>query len=49
VAGRYGLHRQFLHAARLTFPHPVTGAEIDVRSELPADLVAALGRAEDDG
>jgi 23S rRNA pseudouridine1911/1915/1917 synthase len=49
VAGRYGLRRQFLHAARLSFPHPVTGVEIDVRSELPADLVAALGRAEDDG
>jgi 23S rRNA pseudouridine1911/1915/1917 synthase len=49
VAGRYGLHRQFLHAARLTFPHPVTGAEIDVHSELPADLVAALRRAQDDG
>ena len=42
VAGRYGLRRQFLHAARLSFPHPVTGVEIDVRSELPADLVAAL-------
>ncbi|MFZ0385454.1 MAG: RluA family pseudouridine synthase [Solirubrobacteraceae bacterium] len=49
VAGRYGLRRQFLHAARLTFPHPVTGTEIDVRSELPADLVAALRLAEDDG
>jgi 23S rRNA pseudouridine1911/1915/1917 synthase len=49
VAGRYGLRRQFLHAARLTFPHPVTGAEIDVHSELPADLVAALRRAQDDG
>jgi 23S rRNA pseudouridine1911/1915/1917 synthase len=49
VAGRYGLRRQFLHAARLTFPHPVTGAEIDVHSELPADLVAALRRAQDEG
>jgi 23S rRNA pseudouridine1911/1915/1917 synthase len=49
VAGRYGLRRQFLHAARLAFPHPVTGAEIDVRSELPADLAAALRRAQDDG
>jgi 23S rRNA pseudouridine1911/1915/1917 synthase len=49
VAGRYGLRRQFLHAARLTFPHPVTGAEIDVHSELPDDLVAALRRAQDDG
>jgi 23S rRNA pseudouridine1911/1915/1917 synthase len=49
VAGRYGLRRQFLHAARLAFPHPVTGVEIDVRSELPDDLVAALRQAEDEG
>jgi 23S rRNA pseudouridine1911/1915/1917 synthase len=49
VAGRYGLHRQFLHAARLAFPHPITGADVDVRSELPDDLVAALHRAEDEG
>jgi 23S rRNA pseudouridine1911/1915/1917 synthase len=49
VAGRYGLHRQFLHAARLAFPHPVTGVEVDVRSELPDDLVAALRQAEDEG
>jgi 23S rRNA pseudouridine1911/1915/1917 synthase len=49
VAGRYGLSRQFLHAARLAFPHPITGAEVDVRSELPDDLVAALIRAADDG
>jgi 23S rRNA pseudouridine1911/1915/1917 synthase len=46
-AGRFGLERQFLHAARLSFPHPVTGAEVDVRSELPADLRAALRRAEE--
>jgi 23S rRNA pseudouridine1911/1915/1917 synthase len=45
VAGRYGLTRQFLHAQRLAFPHPVTGAEVDVRSELPGDLVAALALA----
>src|SRR5438270_13894666 len=25
-AGELGLERQFLHAARLAFPHPVTGA-----------------------
>jgi 23S rRNA pseudouridine1911/1915/1917 synthase len=49
VAGRYGLHRQFLHAARLAFPHPITGAEVDVLSELPDDLVAALHRAEAEG
>ena len=38
--------RQFLHAARLAFLHPVTGEQVDVRSELPADLVAALAVAE---
>ena len=42
VAGDLGLERQFLHARRLRFAHPVTGAEIDVRSELPPDLAAAL-------
>ena len=42
----FGLNRQFLHAARLAFAHPVTGEPVDVRSELPADLVAALERAE---
>lgn len=44
-----GLRRQFLHAARLSFAHPITGATIDVSSPLPADLVDALGRAELDG
>jgi 23S rRNA pseudouridine1911/1915/1917 synthase len=29
---RFGLERQFLHAARLAFPHPLTGDAIDVRS-----------------
>ena len=43
---RFGLARQFLHAARLAFPHPVTGEEVDVRSDLPSDLAAALERAE---
>jgi 23S rRNA pseudouridine1911/1915/1917 synthase len=46
VAGRYGLERQFLHAQRLTFEHPVTGVTVDVSSELPADLRAALELAE---
>jgi 23S rRNA pseudouridine1911/1915/1917 synthase len=40
-----GLHRQFLHAARLAFPHPVTGEQVDARSPLPRDLAAALERA----
>lgn len=37
-----GLGRQFLHSHRLTFEHPVTGAEVDVEAPLPADLEAAL-------
>jgi len=45
VAGRYGLNRQFLHAQRLTFQHPVTGELVDVRSPLPDDLQSALDRA----
>ncbi len=44
--GRLGLRRQFLHAARLAFAHPFTGVPVEVRSPLPADLAAALGRAE---
>ena len=49
VAGRYGLDRQFLHAERLTFDHPVTGRRLDVRSPLPEDLQAALERARLEG
>jgi 23S rRNA pseudouridine1911/1915/1917 synthase len=41
-AGVLGLPRQFLHAERLAFDHPVTGAAICARSPLPPDLSAAL-------
>ena len=37
TAGLLGLERQFLHAARLAFAHPVTGAAVDV-------ALAAAGR-----
>ena len=43
--GELGLERQFLHAARLAFPHPVTGERVEAESPLPADLAAALDRA----
>ena len=43
--GRLGLERQFLHATRLAFAHPVTGEPVDVSSPLPPDLQAALDRA----
>ena len=40
--GDLGLQRQFLHAARLAFVHPFTGAGVDVSSPLPPDLARAL-------
>ena len=45
VAGRFGLRRQFLHAQRLAFAHPISGAPLDVRSALPDDLADALSAA----
>jgi 23S rRNA pseudouridine1911/1915/1917 synthase len=42
---RYGLRRQFLHAHRLAFRHPRTGAPLDFSSPLPDDLAAALEAA----
>ena len=35
---RLGLTRQFLHAAKLTFKHPVSGADTCCESKPPADL-----------
>jgi 23S rRNA pseudouridine1911/1915/1917 synthase len=47
--GAYGLQRQFLHAQRLAFAHPVTAAAVDLRSPLPEDLARALELAEAEG
>jgi len=41
-APRYGLRRQFLHAHRLAFDHPVSGERLAFESALPEDLAAAL-------
>ncbi len=41
----HGLRRQFLHAHRLGFTHPVSGERLTFTSELPDDLVAGLERA----
>jgi 23S rRNA pseudouridine1911/1915/1917 synthase len=38
------LKRQFLHAWRLGFPHPLTGEPLEVESPLPPELQAALER-----
>jgi 23S rRNA pseudouridine1911/1915/1917 synthase len=43
--GELGLERQFLHAARLAFPHPMSGEPVETESPLPPDLEAALARA----
>lgn len=40
-----GLERQFLHAARLAFPHPFEEQPVEVESPLPPDLEAALDLA----
>ncbi|HEX7060116.1 MAG TPA: RluA family pseudouridine synthase [Solirubrobacterales bacterium] len=44
-AAKYGLERQFLHAHRLAFQHPVSGEALALTSELPPDLVSALQAA----
>lgn len=44
-AGRHGLKRQFLHAARLELVHPLSGETLRFDSDLPGDLREALDRA----
>jgi 23S rRNA pseudouridine1911/1915/1917 synthase len=41
-----GLARQFLHAAELAFPHPVTGERVETSSPLPPELERVLDRPE---
>ena len=45
LEGDLGLERQFLHAERLAFTHPVTGTAVELESPLPEELAAALERA----
>ena len=49
TAGAYGLRRQFLHAARLSFTHPMSAETVDVSSPLPDDLELALRQARAGG
>ena len=41
-----GLTRPFLHAAELSFDHPVTGERMTFTSPLPPDLAAFLATLE---
>jgi 23S rRNA pseudouridine1911/1915/1917 synthase len=42
LSARLGLSRQWLHAKRLGFAHPSTGAPVSFESDYPADLQHAL-------
>ena len=42
---RLGLERQFLHANKLMFSHPITGGQVACESKPPADLLRSLGAA----
>lgn len=42
LAGRLGLERQWLHAVRLGFDHPVRGEHVTFESPYPTDLQDAL-------
>jgi 23S rRNA pseudouridine1911/1915/1917 synthase len=44
LSARLGLHRQWLHAVRLAFDHPGTGARLELTSGYPDDLATALDR-----
>ena len=44
LAARLGLTRQWLHARRLGFRHPADGRWLELLSEYPVDLAAALDR-----
>lgn len=42
LAARLGLHRQWLHAVRLSFDHPDTGERVEFESPYPPDLRQSL-------
>ncbi|MEY3966678.1 MAG: hypothetical protein RLZ96_204 [Actinomycetota bacterium] len=44
LASALGLDRQWLHAVKLGFQHPISGAELEFESEYPTDLKLALDR-----
>jgi len=48
IAKRISLSRQFLHAKRIVFIHPVTDKEIDLVDELPSDLKDCINKLQNE-
>ena len=48
LARRLGIDRQWLHATRLAFEHPVEGSPVEFESEVPRDLEHALNEVRSD-
>ena len=48
VLAELGFARQALHAATIGFVHPLSGAQIQFESSLPADIVELISRLSDD-
>ncbi|MCE5330283.1 RluA family pseudouridine synthase [bacterium] len=47
IAKEVGLNRQFLHAKRIVFSHPVSNIKIDLNDPLPLDLQECINRLYD--
>jgi 23S rRNA pseudouridine1911/1915/1917 synthase len=47
LASRLGLERQWLHAVRLGFEHPDSGAYVEFEAAYPEDLAAALDQVRE--
>jgi 23S rRNA pseudouridine1911/1915/1917 synthase len=48
LARRLGVSRQWLHAVRLGFAHPVTREWVEFTSPYPEDLASALEKAREE-
>jgi 23S rRNA pseudouridine1911/1915/1917 synthase len=49
LAAQLGLNRQWLHAKKLGFKHPISQDLVEFESEYPADLQLALTQLRDGG
>lgn len=49
LASRLGLSRQWLHAKKLGFKHPISHESVEFESQYPADLQLALTQLRDGG